>query len=469
MDPIRFRRLSSGLSCEVTGSDRTPNPYEVVCSTECAEPPLAWIVHFPCNYYTNDEFHELIAPKCMFLLKDCFVGDTWSARASIPYGEHQFGSMDGCPSGISDEFQPFEGLFYPIWGYPPYRFGDYPNGCLEDLPFSWDGGSWDYNHASWIWDLSGVPNLTYKSINSGASAQYVLETPLECDGVGVDGMTLIKTSDTEATRHLPCRLAIFAQELGDAFPLACDTREHQCNCADPGFETINFAYDLTGGCDGLAWPDGSGDLIRTTADALEASYSGVSIGAAPCGAFAKQISVGGCDKSVLLVHYCDGTDWTTDFYCLISGNWELQGSIVGATICCSKIKIEGTVPELECCCTSCIQDCPDFDTENPTLNVSFYAPGCGTIDGCVQEISNGGSGYTWDATSTSCFSTTTLSKDGANCWKLTLGAAECISATYDAVSVTCDPPEIAFEFTFTPEGTGCCGGATTSVTATVTL
>lgn len=163
--------------------------------------------------------------------------------------------------------------------------------------------------------------------------------------------------------------------------------------------------------------------------------------------------------------------WNVTSYCYDADLecWVLQG-----TQCNSYEYINPsfviTVPDVDCCCEGgCEKDCPGFDTDNPTLNVSFAAPGCGTIDGCIQEISNGGSGYTWDATSTTCFSTVTLSKDGTDCWKLTLGAAECISATYDAVSVTCDPPEIVFEFTFTPDGTGCCGGATTSVTATVTL
>lgn len=124
---------------------------------------------------------------------------------------------------------------------------------------------------------------------------------------------------------------------------------------------------------------------------------------------------------------------------------------------------------MPCCGGGCVKECAGFDVDNPTLNVSFVAPTCSEIDGCVQEISNGGSGYTWDATSTVCLSAVTLTKDGSNCWKLTLGAADCISATFEATSVTCDPPEIVFEFTFTPDGTACCGGGESTVTATVTL
>lgn len=457
----RYRRRN-GCTCETVEELRDPTG--VVCCINCENAPCEFWAQFDCEYWTPRDAgeREYITPRLLQLRKDCLTTCAWSARWY----------QEGLDDGVAG-WRPYNPgqLLQCEWGCPPRDwFAPLPDG---DCPFPIGGLTL---YVQWRLELQASRAILQLKSQRGFFALYVSREAADCDGEGDEDKTdlyLDRDLTSPELLHLPPKVCLIAANTEYERALACDTKDDQCNCHDGGEATQSFDIEWTGGCDGLEWGDRLVDLVRQTAAEIEAAHAGVTVGSAPCGGFVDTFSLGVCGETVLVVIYCTGSTYAVDFYCYddVAEEWVSQGSLGGLQVeyGCMLPKLIGTVPELECCCTSCIQDCPDFDTENPTLNVSFYAPGCGTIDGCVQEISNGGSGYTWDATSTSCFSTTTLSKDGANCWKLTLGAAECISATYDAVSVTCDPPEIVFEFTFTPEGTGCCGGATTSVTATVTL
>ena len=394
---MRLNKLMNRCGCPdkrlyMKGVDNGP----WTCCESCGDAPCQFVIVSNCARYLpgghNDpnvqEDREILLPSgCLYLLKDCLNGCTWSARfGSLNYynggdqpalGTVSVDCIRECQWKVIDDVVVTPGtLSLPV--FPVCFWGVDWDTEVITLP---DSSVTTIGYAKWRLEIaSGVITLRCITKKDGYSATYSAET-----STCLEYATLQRTEcDPELCPYLPPNICLVPVESEPR--KCCEDAEAQCKCNQPG---VAIEYDYlpeigedpvdpcdysfvsieAEGCGGNLSFSGTIEMFRYKAESWppatlddSLSYPGES-----CGAWWGTFSVSTeCtapyNGNVGLLFVCtdDGT-WTGKAYCFNTetSTWEYQGDLdITREDECTGPLITFTLPELDCCCPAGCEDCP---------------------------------------------------------------------------------------------------------------
>lgn len=353
------------------------------CCTICNNTaPCAWVIQSACRHDTaNGEFY---LDRCTALVKEQ-DGCEWTSRWGFSNGN----TFDESGDPYFD--RPIVLGYCSTGKRPACGPGDQVpevDNC-SDTPFAvgldncctWPefAGRRACDIGFVKWRLTAIDTTTASLVcttRDGNTATYLC-TDWSC----TEERSFTRSARTAGLQGIPPVLCV--APVNRSPTLVCDTIEDQCACCDYDFDVGTLFLRITG-CSGF---NGYHEVPIGRICAAEDLPCGVTYPTpAPCCVFAGSItsSADGCDESIYLIVWCDGTTYHVEAYCPDPNNpgcWVSQGeATVSLYECrCAGPYIEFEMPPTDCCCDSVVPSCGTEAIGNIVAEITIGAVGPVTV------------------------------------------------------------------------------------------